>query len=184
MSSQKKQKLLSKRKSRTQESLLEASYHLHYERKALQHLCDRLVHNPPDGGFEYAAIMDSFLLHARNLDHFLYGVDRAVQPVKPGKVFREDVVAEDFFSPSPPWQKSMAGQLTQQEIEHINNQLAHLSYLRTRKQRDEYPFEDIRNRLLGTLEQFVKDAPAANLCQELLDDAPIFPYLGSRHSRI
>jgi hypothetical protein len=176
--------MLAKRKSRSQEALQEASYHVHYERKSLQYLCSRLVDNPPDGGFDYAAVMDSFLVHARTLNHFLYGADRAVRLCNPGIVNPKDVIAEDFFRPTAAWQKRMGGRLTEQEIKDINLQVAHLSYSRTRKLRDDYPYQDICDRLIGTLEQFVKDAPPANLCEELRKDYPIYPYLGRRSFRI
>lgn len=180
MSTTTRGQVLAKRKLRSQKALLEASYHIHYERKILQHHGDVLVNRPPPGGHEYAAIMDSFLLHARNLNHFLYGIDRAVQLGKPGIVRRNDVIAEDFFPSTALWRKPMGGQLTEQEIGDINMQLAHLLYNRTRKQRDAYPYQNIQDRLLGTVEKFVKDAPSANLCQALLEDWPIYPYLGMR----
>lgn len=159
------------RSPRSQKTLSKASCHVHYERKMLQYCGDILVKHPSFDGNEYAAIMDSFLIHARNLNHFLYG---------PGTVRPDDVIAEDFFPSAAPWQKPMDGQLTKKEINDINWQLAHLSYRRTQKQRDSYPYQDIQDRLLGTIEQFVKDAPADNLCQELLNDWPIFRYLGMR----
>jgi len=172
--------VLAKRRTRSQAVLLEASYHVHYERKVLQHHCDVLVNRPPSGGHEYAALMDSFLLHARNLNHFLYGVDRAVQLGNPRIVQANDVIAEDYLPWSAGWQKRRGGQLSEQEIRDINVQLAHLSYTRARRVRDDYPYEGIRDRLIQTLEQFIGDAPPANLCKELLNDYPIYPYLGVR----
>ena len=72
----------------------------------------------------------------------------------------------------------MDGQLTEQEIKEINIQLAHLTYGRKRRWRGYYPYQDIQDRLLRAIEQFVNDAPPANFCEEILDDAPLFPYLG------
>jgi len=70
-----REEILTGRKTRDNKELQAASVHLLYELTMLEHCGLHLEESPPEGMEDYAVLMESFLIHARNLNYFFYGLD-------------------------------------------------------------------------------------------------------------
>ena len=149
--SKKNQNLNQPRPPRTIQELKTAAHHLRYEREMLEFTGARLTGNPHPINLDYAVLMESFLIHARNLNEFFYGLEMDSK----GKRLRlNDVIAEDFFDPQIPWVKPQDKRLPDTPRQQINDQLAHLTYAREVGKYDDWDFQDIRQRMNGLVDSF------------------------------
>ena len=167
-----REQTLDGRKARSDETLREASEHLYHEVAMLKFCGDMLVQDRPQHGWLYPAVMESFLVHTRNLNDFFFGIDMAVAS-KGGKGIRaDDMIAEDFLGGI--WQQKPSGdRLTKRQLEWVNKQSAHLSYDRHRGGRYAASFyENIMERLLRVVDQFLDTVPPTRLDPHLLAGRP------------
>jgi hypothetical protein len=126
MATETRKEIIQSRRRRTQKQLQDASRQVYDEFSMLRYCGERLPRRESTDCKEFVVLMESFLIHARNLDHFFYGVDRAVEN---HGLFPEDAVAEDFFSSDDPWQQPTTTRLSDDELRGISRQLARISYL-------------------------------------------------------
>lgn len=132
------------RSDRTQDDLQQAIRGLNYEMDIMRRAGYALASRVYEGGsLQHITLLESFLLHVRNLLEFV---------VPPANVHGETIVAPDFFSSPDPWQgdckkgQSTARKCFEEEIQkhpdwaecdldhfrwRLHTKLAHISYSNT-----------------------------------------------------
>lgn len=127
------------------------AHHLRYEREALEFAGTQLAQRPYPTGLYYAILMESFLIHARNINEFFYGLDMA----RGGKpLYDDDVIVEYFFDAQDPWAKPLANELPDDVRQHINQQLAHITYSRKVGRYGDWDFRGIQQRMCSLVDLF------------------------------
>ena len=165
-----REQILKSRPQRRPEELVEASFHVWYEIETLKYCASRLPpHEEPDDQL-FAVLMESFLIHARNLNHFFYGRDKYLE--HRGTLDNRDVIVEDFFVNYEPWVKPPEYRISETDLSRINRQLAHNSYGRERSKRSSWDFDDFRARLTKMFERFVMAVPGLTLHPGILGNYP------------
>ena len=145
--------------------LKEASFHLNYEINML--FISRVelsnAKNNVLGAIKNAyllnAILESFLIHTRNLIDFFY-ID---SPLRRG----DDVVAEHFIEN---WkiQRPLVTALLNDTKSRANKHLAHLTYERRSFEPPTWAFEEIERDLNNVLSNFFEYASEEKLCNEIV----------------
>jgi hypothetical protein len=164
MPTETKRGIIRSRMRRTQKQLQDASRQVYDEFSTLRYCGEMLPHCESTDCKEFVVLMESFLVHARNLDHFFYGVDRVAEK---HYLSPEDAMAEDFFSADDSWQKPAANRLSENELRGISVQLSRISYLHPNVHRRAWDFESIQARLARTFCEFAEQAPGDYLCPEI-----------------
>lgn len=107
-----------------------------------------------EGTVMHDAVLESFLVHARNLIHFFYKV---------GKQYRRDVLSSHYSYPRPNPEETSR---LREWAERMNTRLAHLSYNRLEASKD-WPVPEIVAKLKPTIESFGQNVKAPD-CTEYL----------------
>lgn len=106
--------------ARPPEELVEASVHVLYEVDMLRATATGIATEINVDWMSHNAFTESFVVHARNLTHFLF----------PESPYRTDILAEHFFDTSEHWE-SLRGRLPE-DLEDVraraNKQMAHITY--------------------------------------------------------
>ncbi len=131
--------------------LRKAYKHFRYEVAMLRYSGDVLTGPNPPRGLAHAMAMESFLIHARNLHDFFYGLEEAQKGNK--RVRGDDVFVEHFFD-GDGWHSPVENRLTGDEIDRVNKRLAHLTYSREDGRYEDWDFKGIHSRLLALVELF------------------------------
>lgn len=160
--------------SKTEEELIAAFKQVSYEAKMLEY-CGNLLQFPErPQGLEFAVLLESFLIHARNLNDFFCGLERVNDEASLEQIRRglpeNDVIVEEFFVGNIPWEKQPRNLLTKEQRDSINRQLAHISYDRTISTQDTWDFEGIQERLRRMFDEFISTAPLVRYHPELLEE--------------
>lgn len=110
------------RKSWDKEELNNASNHLYYEITMLIAIANGLKSNVAGQGPIANALLESFIIHTRNLVNFFYNDN----PKK------DDIVAIDFFSSPDEWIKNRPSQpeVLESAKDRAEKELAHLTWKR------------------------------------------------------
>lgn len=137
---------------RTIDELKAAAQHLRYERAMLMFTGARLTKEPLPQGLDYAVLMESFLIHVRNLNEFFFGLDMAKEGKK--TVFQNDMVVEDFFEYQKQWAKPQSKRLSDDLRQQINDQLTHLTYARKVGHYHDWDFVNLQNRMNCIVDSF------------------------------
>lgn len=143
--------------------LKEASFHLNYEINMLfiSRVALSEAKNNASGaiknGYLLNAILESFLIHARNLIDFFY-----LDSPRP-----DDVVAEHFIKN---WnrQRPPVTDLLKNTKSQANKHLAHLTYQRRSLDQPSWAFERIERDLINVLKKFFEYALEEKLCHEII----------------
>lgn len=168
MTKRTREEILASRPKRTPEEFREASYHVWYECEMLKYCANELLPHGPSDGESFAVLMESFLIHARNLNQFLYGRERYLENCR---LDPDEVIAEDFFAGYEPWVKPQDYRISEDNLRRINRQLAHISYGRKRSTRNSWDFADLA-KLTRMFKLFVEEAPGTRLHPEILAGYP------------
>jgi len=156
---------------KTEEELIVAFEQIAYEINMFQY-CGNLLQSPerPECS-EHAILMESFLIHARNLNGFFCGLERVNNEGKLEKIEQgvpeNDVIVEEFFVSGAPWKK-LAEELLPKELRD-NYQLAHISYERTISRADTWDYESIQECLQRILDKFISTVSLVKSHPELLE---------------
>jgi len=161
-----------KRPPISEQMLADASWHLWYEREMLNYCGNILVGRAPSSRDQFAVLMESFLIHARNLNYFFYAKEMAEESKNRKAIWFDDVIAEDYFENLLPWSKPLENRLSRDEIDKMNKQLAHISYARKITNRSAWDFQGIQTRLLRTVDAFVRAVPRERLHPALFGAYP------------
>ena len=129
------------RKRRHMGTLSRALGDIGYERDMLLFTVMLEVRNPTLSGCSANIVLESLLVHARNLREFLYGPlpPRSGPPKAPGD---DDVISEDFFRKPARWAKARPQQTDRllRMGKLANKHLAHITYDRVfRRPLDQNP---------------------------------------------
>lgn len=157
---------------RTIQELRVAAHHLQYERAMLEFTGTRLTQKPPPVNLDYAVMMESFLIHARNINEFFYSQEMYSEKKK--KVLADDVIAEDFFDPQKSWAKPQANRLPDDLLQQINDQLSHLTYARKVGQYGDWHFADIQQRLISLIDSFIQEVAPEKVVSLAFTQSPYF----------
>jgi hypothetical protein len=138
------------------DELKKASEHLLYEVRMLERATREIADAQPCEAKN--AWIESFLVHARLLAHFL-GWNRRSPPKT------DDVIVEDYQVTS--WTSSSEPPAIATMREPINKRIVHLSYGRTHSPADGFAwdFTGIANALLGRIAEFVRCVDGPKLCE-------------------
>jgi hypothetical protein len=131
------------------------AHHLKYEKAMLEFTGERLLRHPSPVNLDYAVLMESFLIHARNLNEFFYGWEMAANGQK--MLLQDDVIAEDFFDAKKRWLKPQTNRLSDELRQRINDQLSHLTYARVVGRYGDWDFSDIRQRMSNLVDLFFQE---------------------------
>jgi hypothetical protein len=148
------------RQRRSDLELIAASQHLLYEIQMMRATAVALTSGLfPPGHVQYA-LLESFVIHARSLLHFLY----------PEREQSSDVLAEDYFDDALAW-PTVRGELPEVLAKvraRVNKQVAHLTYDRLLIKPEEWPwqFMDIWHAVELKLRIFRTQAPASRVTDE------------------
>ncbi len=138
------------RSARTDEELKEtAEGPIVYEVDMLQK-CARVLSSPLN---QENMVLESFLVHVRNLRAFLY--DAGTNP--------DDVVAGDFFPGPGQWEaiRPPMPKVIEDNRERLNKTLAHISYSRLKYKgpAKEWPSQQIASELIAVVRVFLRKRP-------------------------
>lgn len=141
---------------------------LGYELRMMRGLREYMdTHSPPDDDVLRNAILESFLLHVRNLYEFFYG--GTLPKKKKNNIRLDDIRAVHHFTDAAAWKPAQSLYL-EGEIERINKRLVHMTNQR-----------DNPNVLLMDLMLHINWEPS-KLCDELEAVASqFFTELGDPH---
>jgi len=167
-----REQILKDRPNRSDAALRKASEHLWYELEMLRFCGSKLIEDLPRNGWLYATVMESFLIHARNLNEFFFATDIAIERGRKRPPYKDDMIVEDFLG-GLTWTKPDEYRLSEKEVDLISKRLAHLTY--SRRSGERYPpgfYRRIMTSLFGLAEAFLTVAPEANLDSRLLERRP------------
>ncbi len=138
---------------KTPEELVAASGHVLYEVKMLRATAG-LIANDFAAGNQWVdnALIESFLVHARNLIQFLY----------PDGPFKTDVLAKHFFDEPERWE-SLAGDLPEglkSVAQRANKLLAHITYDRIEMvgEKKKWDWSGIHDAIIARVDLFHSNA--------------------------
>jgi len=145
------------RTKRTDAELQEASNHLRYEFSMLGSVAQAIASGMSSNGWLLNALLESFVIHFRNLLDFFYPTENAKN---------DDVLAEDYFDDGA-WNKirpALSDAMAQGKI-RAHKEIAHLTYARLQvtPESKNWKFIDITNELNEIMEVFVSHVPKARL---------------------
>jgi hypothetical protein len=135
------------RKKRTEEELRIASNHLHYEYWMLATTAREMAIVNHDPGVVNNAILESFVIHVRNMIYFLYSE----------RPKNDHIVAGDFFESPSDWEEIRpvkSENLKNDEIK-AHKGVAHLSYDRATQDKS-WHFVELANEISTIFQIFVK----------------------------
>src|SRR5688572_28101305 len=116
--------------SKTEVELIAAFKQVSYEAKVLKYSGDLLQSPEQPTDLEFAVLLESFLIHARNLNDFFCGLERVNDEGSLEQILRglpeNDVIVEEFFASDASWEKQPENLLTKEQRDSINRQLAHI----------------------------------------------------------
>ena len=141
------------RKPRTDDVLRETSKHLHYEYGMLTEVIKRLrLGTYGQDVILHYALLESFVIHLRNLIDFLYS--ERPQP--------DDVIAEDFFSSPDRWHKMRPrkSDTLNKAKKRANKEAAHLTYARLKVSLKEKPWKyALKDEIEAVFDIFLEGVP-------------------------
>ena len=141
------------RKRRTVEELHRVSEHLQYEISMLQSMANGIASGVAGQGPIANALIESFVIHVRNMLDFLYAEDP-----RP-----DDVIAEDFFDTREQWTKDRPAlsQLLSGVKWRAGKEVAHLTYARLDVTPIGKPwrFVEIANEIAAVISMFSDKVP-------------------------
>jgi len=146
------------REKRTSEQLQAASDPLHYELWMFQKTAEALATGICGEGVLHNALLESFVIHARNLLDFLY-------PKK--NLWPDDVIAGDFFDDPKSWISERPSK--SEKIASLHNragkEVAHLTYARLDVTPETKPwqFVEIANEVVSVFDKFLAIVPLDRL---------------------
>jgi hypothetical protein len=143
--------------ARKANELAAASDHLYYEVQMARACAVGLASGLFPVGPLHDAVLESFVIHARNLVHFFF----------PQSAQASDVLAEHYFETPQEW-NSLRGDLPPRLAPlrgRANKEVAHLTYNRLRVTPEEksWHFLEIVADLNALLERFLRSAPRSHL---------------------
>lgn len=145
------------RKQRSNEELQEVSNHLHYELWMLSSLAQAMESGIADRGWLANALLESFVIHVRNVLDFLYN-DHPQS---------DDVVAQDFFPSAKAWVKirPRLSELLSTAKKRAGKEVVHLTYARLDVTPDTkpWPFVAIANEVASVMKVFSDSVPEDKL---------------------
>lgn len=134
------------------EALEEAQKHVEYEVGMLEQTAKMLPRSPDLSDAHDRAILESFIIHTRNLVDFLYK----------GKG-RDRIAAEDFID-AKVWreQRPNESKLIKDAYIRANNDVAHLTYTRLKnsKRGEQWPISEITKEILEAYALFEELVPS------------------------
>lgn len=141
-----------KKRDLSETDLSEMLHQIRYEHQMLLVLGDYIVREEIKDGLLRAALLESFLVHARNLIYFFY-TDKAK--------FSDDILAVDYFSSSDEWaeKRGILPKYLDEARTKANKLLSHITLSRIKKyKRDRgWPVLKIRNKIDEVFECFEKE---------------------------
>ncbi len=139
--------------------------HIYYEHDMLKWSGDWLIENLDTNvaGYEFAVHMDSFLIHARNLNQFYYAQVTHDENPKIPLPKDDDLIADDYCEGTTDWNPPRENRLPHALISRIDKRLAHLTYKRSIGNRNDYDYGDILRKLESARDAFLKAAPLERL---------------------
>jgi len=150
-----------KRKIKTDKELCNASIHVYYEIMMLNKVADSLDKRKRRKGFACNVLVESFVLHARNLIDFLF----APAPDKI-RIRENSIIAADFLQDSKIiWPFPLPVDL-EKERTRIHMRAAHLAYDRCTLP-ENWEYNKIRNTINDTFRKFRNHVPQNRIGDEL-----------------
>jgi hypothetical protein len=154
------------RTSQSDQTLKHCWRYIYYEHEMLETTANWLIENLDTNveGYEFAIHMESFLIHARDLNEFYYA--QAMHDEAPRKHPRprdDDIIADDYCVGVTAWNPPPENRLPDTLISRIDKRLAHLTYQRSIGKRNDYDYADILRKLESVRDAFLKVAPSARL---------------------
>ncbi len=151
------------KKPRSNDELIAASYHLAYEIEMMRGcaVCLSQIPQPPPHAIIFNALLNSFLMHVRNIVEFLY--------TESGKATNDQVIAEDYFRGNfEEWRmiRPEKTELLRETHVALQQAAAHLSYRRITR----HPFwgwNDVGRDLELIMNEFVKNVPVNRIHDDL-----------------
>ena len=147
------------RKDRTEEELKLASDHLFYEIWMLNSLANGMSSGVLGEGPVNNAVLEAFVIHVRNIIHFLYA----------DKPKSDHVIAADYFNSPTDWEAIRPKKTELMKISEIraHKEVAHLSYDRAKVTPETKPwtFVDLANEITSAFNVFL-----SNINIEVLGD--------------
>ena len=145
------------------QTLLEACGALYYEVIMLDMTVRVLSSKMTNGSFMNKILLESFLIHLRNLIDFIY------LP----KCNKDDILAQDFFSNPENWAKlrpTLSANLEEAK-KNINKLLSHITYsrLQMRTEQTTWDFMSLRNEIVLIIQAFINNIPKDIVDTRLLD---------------
>ena len=137
---------------KTAEELIAASEHVLYEVHMLRDTAIGIASETNPGWMLHNAVTESFVVHARNLTHFLF-------PVSP---YPTDILAEHFFDTTERWE-SLRGTLPK-DLKNVrgraSKQMAHITYDRLKAVGDakQWAYREIFDAIMAGVEVFMRNA--------------------------
>ena len=138
---------------KTQEELVAASEHVLYEVNMLRATAGLIANDFAAGNpWLHNALLESFLVHARNLIQFLY----------PERPFKTDVLAKHFFDEPERWD-SLGGDLPEglkSVARRANKLLAHITYDRIEMvgEKKQWDRGEIHDAIIARVDLFASNA--------------------------
>lgn len=116
------------RDKRDQKELVETSKHLAYELQMFLATTQMMIIGIPNDQVDLKnAVLESFLIHLRNLIHFFYA----------SKPSQDDVFVQDFFEPSTPMVIPAKSSTLETAQKRANKEIAHFTYTRNWKTKED-----------------------------------------------
>ena len=138
--------------SRSPTKLKEAAEHVQYEINRLIDAQELLSRNLSPALTNL--VLESFLIHVRNLDAFFYNPRKN----------RNDVLAEDFYPDASEWAENrpQLPKVIKENRTRLHRSLAHLSYSRLRYtgENKKWPHDKMRTEMLKVVKEFLRYLPS------------------------
>jgi len=145
------------RKNRKIDDLQGSSDHLYYEVSMFKAMANTLALGIAGDSPVGYALLESFLIHFRNLFDFFYSE----------KPKSDDVIAEDFFDNTGQWRKICAAQsdFLENAKKRANKELSHLTYARLNvtPENKKWPYLQIVKELNVTIDFFLQNVAKEKL---------------------
>ena len=137
---------------RSLSELQKAAHHLRYEQSMLEYTLSRLKRDPKPLNLEFAMLMESFLIHTRNLNGFFYGWELSNEENK--RLLKNDVIVEDYFEKEHPWNKPQNCRIPTELRHRIDQQLAHITFGREIGHYGDWNFTGMYNNIMTLFYSF------------------------------
>lgn len=139
-------------KMKNSDKLIEACRHIHHELRMMNFTAE---HFEKQNHLDIkSALLESFLIHCRNLIDFFYPTDFC-------KKDKDNILAEHYVEA---WPNNISDGLNNYR-KMVNKKLAHLSY--SRIEGTEWPIAELQNIINGLMREFIQKAPTDKLSYEL-----------------